>query len=125
VAIERLVREADFPRGGLVLDAGCGPGLVAAALLEAGFRLVGVDLSGVMIERAQKRCAPHGSRARFLQVSVFDRALDPLGPFDAALSRYVLHHIVDPAAFVARQVDLLRTGGILVANDHVTDPSRE
>ena len=45
VAIERLVREAGLPPGGLVLDAGCGPGLVAAALLEAGFRLVGVDLS--------------------------------------------------------------------------------
>jgi len=125
VAIERLVREAELPPGGLVLDAGCGPGLVGAALLEAGFRLVGVDLSGGMIERALKRCARHGARACFLQVSVFDLALDPLAPFDAALSRYVLHHIVDPAAFLARQVDLLRPGGVLVVNDHVTDPSRQ
>jgi len=125
VAIERLVREAGLPPGGLVLDAGCGPGLVGAALLEAGYRLVGVDLSGGMIDRAQKRCACHGDRARFIQGSVFDATIDPLGPFDAALSRYVLHHVVDPAAFVARQVDLLRPGGVLVANDHLTDPSRE
>ena len=40
VALERLVREADLPPGGLVLDAGCGPGLVSAALLAAGFRVV-------------------------------------------------------------------------------------
>ena len=54
VAIERLVREAGLPPGGLVLDAGCGPGLVAAAFLEAGFRLVGVDLSAEMIARARE-----------------------------------------------------------------------
>ena len=125
VALERLVREADLPPGGLVLDAGCGPGLVSAALLAAGFRVVGVDLSREMIERARKRCAPFGTRASFSQVSVFDPAVDPLGPFDAALSRYVLHHVVDPAAFLARQVELLRPGGVLVVNDHLTDPDPE
>src|SRR5262249_39333888 len=45
VALERLVRESDLPAGGLVLDAGCGPGLVSAALLAAGSRVVEVDLS--------------------------------------------------------------------------------
>jgi SAM-dependent methyltransferase len=114
-----------LPAGGLVLDAGCGPGLVAAALLEAGFPLVGVDLSREMIERAQKRCERYGSRGTFLQVSVFDDSLDALGPFDAAVSRYVLHHVIDPAAVVARQVELLRPGGVLVVNDHITDPCRE
>src|SRR6516165_9060395 len=71
VAIERLVREARLPSGGLVLDAGCGPGLVAFAILDAGFRLVGVDLSAEMIARAQKRCERFGSRGRFLQLSLF------------------------------------------------------
>ena len=125
VALERLVRTAELPAGGLVLDAGCGPGLVSAALLTAGFRVVGVDLSREMIDRAQKRCAPFGARASFMQLSVFDRRLDPLGPFDAALSRYVLHHVVDPAAFLARQVELLRPGGVLVVSDHLTDPDPE
>jgi SAM-dependent methyltransferase len=78
-----------------------------------------------MIERARKRCAPYDSRAAFFHVSVFDPAVDPLGPFDAALSRYVLHHVVDPAAFLARQVDLLRPGGVLVVSDHLTDPDPE
>ena len=32
-AIERLVHAAELPAGCLVLDAGCGPGLVSAALL--------------------------------------------------------------------------------------------
>jgi SAM-dependent methyltransferase len=121
-ALERLVRESELPPGGLVLDAGCGPGLVPAALLASGLRVVGVDLSREMIERARKRCASFGERARFLQSSIFDPSVESHGPFDGAISRYVLHHVIDPAAFVARQVELLRPGGVLVVCDHLTDP---
>jgi SAM-dependent methyltransferase len=121
-ALARLVRESDLPAGGVVLDAGCGPGLVADVLLDAGFQVVGVDLSREMVERARKRCAGHGDRAAFLHASVLDRRLDAEGPFDGAISRYVLHHVMEPSTFVARQVELLRPGGILVACDHLTDP---
>jgi SAM-dependent methyltransferase len=122
LALERLVRAADLPQGHRVLDAGCGPGLVSSALLNAGYRVVGVDLSQEMIERARRRCQPHREGTTFLQISVFDPSLDALGPFDAALSRYVLHHVQDPARFLRRQIELLVPGGILVVNDHITDP---
>jgi predicted TPR repeat methyltransferase len=56
-ALERLVRAADLPPDSVVLDAGCGPGLVSEALLKGGLRVVGVDLSAEMIERAGRRCA--------------------------------------------------------------------
>ena len=125
VALKWLVREAAFPGGSLILDSGCGPGLVGEALLTAGHRLVGVDLSQEMIERARRRCSPFAERATFIQASVFDGTLESLAPFDGAISRYVLHHIVDPAAFVARQIELIRSGGILVVSDHITDPDPE
>jgi SAM-dependent methyltransferase len=121
-ALERLVRQAGLPPGGLILDAGCGPGLVAAALLAAGGRVLGVDLSREMIGRARARCASFGERATFLHGSVFDPSLEPLGPFDGAISRFVLHHVLDPSAFVSRQVELLRPSGVLVVCDHLTDP---
>ncbi len=124
-AIARLVRRADFPRGGRVLDAGCGPGLVSSGLLDAGLHVVGVDLSTEMIERARRRCAAHAERARFLHGSVYDPALDPFALFDGTLSRFVLHHVVDPPAFLARQVALVRRGGVIVACDHTTDPKPE
>lgn len=119
-ALGRLVREADLAADSLILDAGCGPGLVAEAFLAAGHRVVGVDLSSEMIARARRRCARFGDRARFARSSLSDPSLH--GPFDAAVSRYVLHHVSDPAGFVARQVELLRPGGILVLSDHTTDP---
>ncbi len=118
-ALERLVAFADLPAGSRVVDAGCGPGLVAEAFLRAGHRLLGVDLSEEMVARARARCAAYGDRARFERQSLHD----PLpGPFDAAVSRLVLHHMLDPAAFLRRQADLLRPGGVLVAADIVGDP---
>lgn len=125
-ALARLVQAADLPPGSWVLDAGCGPGLVAEAFLNAGHRVFGVDLSAEMIDRARRRCAPFGDRAEF-----HHRALESLREggdsprFDAAVSRYVLHHVPSPAAFLLAQVALLRPGGILVLSDHTTDPDPE
>jgi len=121
-AIERLVRAADFPPDASLLDAGCGPGLVSEAFLRSGRRVFGVDLSAVMIERAKVRCAFAGGAARFVQGSVHGAEAAEHAPFDGAYSRYVLHHVVDPGAFLARQVDLVRPGGVVVLSDHITDP---
>ena len=43
--------------GGLVCDAGCGPGQIAAELRSAGVDVFGVDISGAMVDAASKRNA--------------------------------------------------------------------
>ncbi len=119
-ALARLVAFAAFSPGASVLDAGCGPGLVAEAFLEAGHAVHGVDLSEEMVRRAQARCGRFGGRARFERGSVLELAA---GSFDAALSRFVLHHVPDPEAFVAAQVSRVRSGGAVLLCDHTTDPA--
>ncbi len=121
--LARLIQAADLPAGGLILDGGCGPGLVGEALLKAGYRVFGVDLSVEMIARARRRCAAFGERAVFERQSLFDSFSH--GPFDGAISRFVLHHTPDPAAFLRRQAELLRPGGVLAACDHTADPDPE
>lgn len=49
----RLV-DAMLPRGSRVLDAGCGPGRVGAALHRAGHTVVGVDVDPVLLAAAQE-----------------------------------------------------------------------
>lgn len=120
-ALDRLVAFAGLVKGTSVLDTGCGPGLVAEALLKSGCLVQGVDLSAEMIARARYRCEGFDDRAKFQQGSVFDPDLQ--GPFDAVISRFVLHHVEAPAAFLARQVELLRPGGVLILCDHTTDPN--
>ena len=119
-ALGRLVAFADLPPDSIVLDAGCGPGLVSLALLEAGHRVVGVDLSTEMIERARIRCASFGDRARFDQQAV--GSLDSEATFDGSISRYVLHHVLDPVGFLREQVARVRPQGVVILADHTTDP---
>lgn len=119
-ALARLAAFSDLPQDSLVLDTGCGPGLVAEAFLKAGHRILGVDLSDEMIARARARCAHFGDRAFFHQGSLYE--ILPGGPFDAVVSRYVLHHVADPHAFVTRQTNLIRRGGVVILCDHTTDP---
>ena len=49
-----LLRRHGVPNG-LVVDLGCGSGRFAAALGEAGYQVLGVDLSPAMIRLAKKR----------------------------------------------------------------------
>src|SRR5215831_3640885 len=62
-----LAALAALPRAGRVLDAGCGPGILA--LLDAGQReVVGIDPSELLVRRAEW-LAPH---ARFIVGSAED-----------------------------------------------------
>jgi SAM-dependent methyltransferase len=124
-ALERLVRFARFPAGSHVLDAGCGPGLVALTLLESGLRVTGVDLSPEMIRRAVARCASHGAKARFVQGSLLDDRCELGTRLDGAISRYVLHHVVDHGRILDAQIARVKPGGVVVLSDHTTDPSAE
>src|SRR5690349_6984879 len=119
--LAQLVAFAALPARATILDAGCGPGLVAEAFLAEGFRVHGVDLSREMIRRARERCARFGDRASFEQGSIL--ALPEDAAFDAAVSRFVVHHAPDPEAFVGAQVARLRPGGAVIVVDHTTDPA--
>src|SRR5512138_3068642 len=69
-ALARLVAFARLADGARLIDAGCGPGLVAEAFLAAGASVHGVDLSPEMVRRARARCARFGERATFAEGSV-------------------------------------------------------
>ena len=74
--------------GGVVLDAGCGPGNYSAVLVREGLEVVGIDLSPEMIKAAQ-RLVPE-ARFRVLDFSNLDQ-LD--AQFDGILCAYSLLHV--------------------------------
>ncbi|GAA3356603.1 class I SAM-dependent methyltransferase [Saccharopolyspora gregorii] len=77
----RLV-DAMVPRGARVLDAGCGPGRVGAALAAAGHRVVGVDVDPTLIAAAeQDHPGPRWLVADLAELDLPARGIDE--PFDA------------------------------------------
>lgn len=69
-AVPQVIRmlRAEGTRNGLVCDAGCGAGQLSAALLKAGYNVVGVDASPAMIALARKQ-APG---AKFIHGSIHE-----------------------------------------------------
>ena len=74
--------------GGRVLDAGCGPGHIAAHLNGLGLAVTGLDLSTRMLEVARRRVPGgefvHGNMLALPQ---------PDGSFAGCVAMYSLHHL--------------------------------
>jgi SAM-dependent methyltransferase len=102
--------------GDEVLDVGCGTGLTTreAARAAAPGRVVGVDLSERMLERARRVTA--AERLESIRYELGDAQVhrfDPAG-FDVAISRFGTMFFSDPAAAFANIAAALRPEGRLV-----------
>ncbi|KEG39301.1 class I SAM-dependent methyltransferase, partial [Streptomyces griseorubens] len=94
---------------GAVLDVGCGPGRLVAALGAQGRRALGIDVSEAAVAHTVRR----GGRA--LRASVFD-PLPATGRWDTALLMDGNIGIGgDPAVLLHRMARVLRAGGLLLA----------
>jgi 2-polyprenyl-3-methyl-5-hydroxy-6-metoxy-1,4-benzoquinol methylase len=105
--------QARLPAGGSVLDVGCGCGVpVARTLAAAGYRVTGIDLSDVQIERA-RRLVPAGT---FIRADATMAAFEPAS-FGAVVCLYSLIHIPlgDQPGLIRRIGGWLRPSGWLLA----------
>jgi len=113
---------------GLAVDLGCGSGVNSAYLAALGLRVIGVDLSGIALSRAQahnaEQLGPGASRVSFVLADV------TLLPLSGAAAHYILdigclHSVPRPQrpAYAHSVVDNLRPGGYyhLFAFDWISD----
>jgi SAM-dependent methyltransferase len=114
--VERL-RGRDV-RGGLVVDLGCGSGIAARILIDAGYDVHGVDASADLIALARER-APE---ATFDHVSLHDATL-PGGAVAVTAMGEVLCYAGVNDALLARVRGSLASGGLFVFD--VATPDRE
>jgi SAM-dependent methyltransferase len=96
-----------------VTDLGCGTGSLAVLLAQHGFLVRGLDRSARMVAAACDKAAQAGMGIEFREG---DAAVPPYpkASSDVVLARHVLWAMPDPAAALAKWVDLLRPGGRLV-----------
>ena len=118
----RMVRRALArlaPRGGRVLDLGCGTGVLASALATDGWRVACLDASASMLGRA--------CRAKPVPLVRGDATAMPLAAnaFDACTAIMVMHEM-DPdtrRAALGEALRVLVPGGLLLAVDYLV-PAR-
>lgn len=110
LALLEPVREA----GGLVLELGCGSGLLTRYLVDAGHRVVATDASPAMLDLARD-VVPEAEDVRLLRLPD-----DPLPPCDAVVSvGHVISYLPDEASIdraLGAAAAALRPGGVLAVD---------
>lgn len=106
---------------GLVVDAGSGPGVVACLLADTfpGARIVAVDASGPLLDRARTRAERLGVADRFDTLTgELPGALGDLDyPADLLWAGRSLHHLGDQRAALAAFAERLSFGGTLALQE--------
>lgn len=106
-----------------ILELGCGPGLLAEAILDACEveRYVCLDNAQPMLDMAKQRL---GDRAQYVLASMHD-ALPVDGPFDAIVTMQAIHelrHKRHAQPLYARLRSAMQPGGVLIVCDHAPLP---
>ena len=95
-----------------VLEIGCGTGVHARLLAEAGARLTAVDLTPTAVELTRRRLELHGLDADVREADA-ERLPFPDASFDFVWSWGVIHHSQSTDAVVREIARVLRPGGRL------------
>lgn len=116
----RILLRAGLQPGMSVADLGCGVGATTqtlATMVGPAGSVTGIDVSAAQLEQGRALCSAQGlSHAVFLEASATATGL-PRSSFDLVYCRFLLLHLVDPAACLREMLHLLKPGGILVVED--------
>lgn len=114
------VREANIPRGGRLLEVGCGDGALAGVLhCRLGLSVTGVDTSEKGLSLARQMFASRGYAGEFKLIKGYDTGFED-ACFKAVVCSDVIEHVDDPHAMLREILRVLVPGGWLV----ITTPIR-
>ena len=100
-----------------VLDLGCGPGTITVGLAQRAGRVVGLDVSAIMLEKARRQAAEaEATNVAFEEGSAYDL---PYGDasFDVVYAHQVMQHLADPVRALREARRVLRSGGLVALRD--------
>jgi demethylmenaquinone methyltransferase/2-methoxy-6-polyprenyl-1,4-benzoquinol methylase len=116
-----VVRMADLPPGGALLDVATGTGDIALEALHQrpDVRAVGVDFTRAMLHIGQARA--NGEGVGWVEGDALALPF-PNGAFDTAASGYLMRNVVDVPGAFREQMRIVRPGGRVICLD--TTPPR-
>ena len=98
-------------RDKMVLDVGCGGGILAESMAVRGARVTGIDLAAKPLTVARLHLAETGNNVDYRNVAVEDLARELPGHFDAVTCMELLEHVPDPASTINACASLVKAGG--------------
>ena len=100
-------------RGKIVLDVGCGGGILTESVAQRGAQVTGIDLADKPLKVAQLHLLESGNQVEYRNVSAEDLACEQPQHFDVVTCMELLEHTPDPASIVRACAALAKPGGHL------------
>lgn len=105
-----IVRQAGLV-GKTVLDVGCGGGILAESMAEAGAHVTGIDLAEKPLKVAQLHLLESGQQVSYRKISVEALAAEQPEHYDVVTCLEMLEHVPDPQSVVAACAKLVKPNG--------------
>ena len=94
-----------------VVDIGCGGGILAESMAEAGADVVGIDMAEGPLAVARLHQIESGVEVDYRQSTAEDLADAEAGSYDVVMCLEMLEHVPDPSAVIRSCAELLKPGG--------------
>jgi phosphatidylethanolamine/phosphatidyl-N-methylethanolamine N-methyltransferase len=113
----RAIQRMGITAGDRILEVGVGTG-INLALYPAQARVVGIDLSASMLEKARARVARNGvPGVRLIEMDAADMKFAD-GSFDIVYAPYVISVVPDPVRVAREMYRVCRPGGKVIVLNH-------
>jgi len=97
--------------GKKVVDIGCGGGILAESISQAGADTTGIDLSDKALQVAQLHALEVGANLTYRSISAVALADEQAEQYDVVTCMEMLEHVPDPSWVVAACAPLVKPGG--------------
>ena len=97
--------------GKTILDVGCGGGILAETMAQAGANVTGIDLSEKALGVARLHLLESGQKVDYRLLSPEYLATQAAGSFDVVTCMEMLEHVPDPESIVAACSTLVKPDG--------------
>ncbi|WP_447722798.1 bifunctional 2-polyprenyl-6-hydroxyphenol methylase/3-demethylubiquinol 3-O-methyltransferase UbiG [Edwardsiella tarda] len=111
--LDYIQQRADGLFAKRVLDVGCGGGLLAEAMAQAGADVTGLDMGGEPLQVARLHALESGVTVDYRQETVEQHAADGTAQYDVVTCMEMLEHVPDPCSVVHACARLVKPGGQL------------